>query len=84
VRWACRRVTKLPFETGRLGSFFAVLFVLVAMGVWVDGRLGPMVEIPLKLGLMLSGPPLLHLLGFWSEEELEWFRQKIRRVFKRS
>ena len=79
VRWACRRVTLLPFETGRLTRFFIVLVALIALGLALDGLYDWTIELPMKLAIILIGPLALHLWKFWSPEEIQWLKNKLRR-----
>jgi O-antigen/teichoic acid export membrane protein len=83
VRFACRRITRLPFETGRLVRFFLVLVAVVAAGLALDGLLPWYWEIPAKLGVVLAGPLTLYLWGFWTPEELTWFKTKLKGAARR-
>ena len=83
VRWGCRRVTHLPFETGRLWRVAAVAFP-VALGSWMlDGRLPLVAEVPVKLALLAATPLILHALGFWRPEEVAWLETRVRKGLRR-
>lgn len=70
VRWASRRVAKLPFEAGRLAKLTVVCAVVMACGVGLDFALTGWLELGAKFGLLLLGAGGLLGLGFFSLEEL--------------
>ena len=77
MRWGCRTLTRLPFEVSRLVRLTVVMAVTTVIGVFLDGRFHIAAELGLKLALLLSMPVALHVVGFWREEELNWFRAKL-------
>jgi O-antigen/teichoic acid export membrane protein len=60
VRWAARRCEMPAFEVGRLARIAGVLLVVVAAGMFVDGRFGVWWELLVKLGVLGLGA-----LGLW-------------------
>ncbi|MBJ95303.1 MAG: hypothetical protein CMP23_12645 [Rickettsiales bacterium] len=77
VRWACRRYTRLPFETGRVGWLMFVLLSVVGLAVLLEGLLPLWWELSVKIMLLAMVPLLLHWVGFWRPEELAWLKQRL-------
>jgi O-antigen/teichoic acid export membrane protein len=80
VRWACRRVTRLPFETGRIAKAFGVLVPVTGLGLACDLLPGLGLGWALKLALILITPLLLHALRFFQPEEIAWVMRRVKRV----
>ncbi len=72
VRWGCRRVTKLPFDVPRLARFVSAAILAGVAAILVDGHLPVAAELVVKLALLVAPLAVLHLIGFWSPQELEW------------
>jgi O-antigen/teichoic acid export membrane protein len=70
VRWASRRVAKLPFEVGRLAKLGAVCAVVILCGGGLDVALSGWIELAAKLALIVAGGGVLVALGFFSLEEM--------------
>lgn len=70
VRWASRRVAKLPFEVGRLAKLTAVCAIAMLCGGGLDLALNGWTELGAKLVLLLAGGGVLVGLGFFSPDEL--------------
>jgi O-antigen/teichoic acid export membrane protein len=80
MRWGCRRLTRLPFERGRLARLFGVLIGVGMAGTLVDGTFGLWTELLIKLGVLAAGVVVLRLSGFWAAEELAWMRLQLRKL----
>ncbi len=70
VRWASRRVARLPFEVARLAKLTVVCAVVMLLGAALDYALTGWLELGAKLALLLAGGGVLVALGFFSREEL--------------
>jgi O-antigen/teichoic acid export membrane protein len=78
-RWACRRYTKLPFEHTRLRKLFLIAGLVVTLGLVIQGRWEPGLELMAQAGLLVLGVATLAMSGFWTHEELSWWRRLLRR-----
>ncbi len=83
VRWACRRVTRLPFERDRMLKLAVAVTPSVALGMAIDGLWSWPVELPAKLALLARAPLILALWGFWTPEEMSWARARVRSALRR-
>ncbi len=78
MRWACRLTTRLPFETGRIAKLVAVALGFCAIGLVLDGRVHPALELVLKLALLGSAFYALVKTGFFEPDEVEKLRRMLR------
>lgn len=74
---ACRTVTPIPWQTGRLVRLMLVLAVASIASWLVDGRLALAAEVAAKLGILLAAPLALAASGFFTAQEHQWFRDHV-------
>lgn len=75
-RHACRRVTRIPFESERLARVLGPFGLLTAVAWLLDGKLPLALEIPLKIALVASALPVLMATGFIGPDEKAWLHSK--------
>lgn len=68
MRWGCRRLTRLPFERGRVARIAIVLTLTTVVGVLLDQRLPLGWELVAKTAVLGLGALALWRLGAFSKD----------------